>query len=228
MRRALVLAFAFGAIARGGLEPGIETISLFEGFSPGWRTNWREQSLFAKPTHYEVVDDAGKPVLHAVSHSANAGLIREVVRSQPVDARLRWRWKVSAALPGNTRERQRAGDDYAARVFVVFETSIVPLRTRAINYVWATTEKTGAVFASPYTKNVGIVVLRSGDADAGQWRPESRDVLADYRSFFGEPPTRISAVAVLVDTDNTKSKAEAWFTDLVLETRPNTTLPHRP
>lgn len=175
--------------------------------------------MFAKPTQYEVVTDNGRPVLHAVSRSANAGLLREVFRPAPAEAQLRWRWKVRAALAGNTRERERAGDDYAARVFVVFETSVNPLRTRAINYVWAATEKIGAAFASPYTKSVGLVVLRSGDLESGQWCLESRDVLADYRAFFGEPPSRISAVAVLSDTDNTKAEADAWFADLILETR---------
>lgn len=222
MLRPLVIALAvFGSSARCvASDVGLERLRLFDDFSPDWRAQWREQSLFAKPTRYEVVSDKGKLVLHAVSQSANAGLVREVVRATPAEAQLRWRWKVRASLTSNAHERERAGDDYAARVFVVFETSVNPLRTRAINYVWAATEKTGAVFASPYTKSVGIVVLRSGDAEAGLWRDESRDVLADYRAFFGEPPTKISAVAVLVDTDNTQREAEAWFADLILETRP--------
>jgi hypothetical protein len=222
----LVLVLCGGRIA--GADTERERLALFDDFTPAWRAKWREQSLFAKPTRYEVVTDAGRPVLHAVSRSANAGLVREVARLAPAEARLHWRWKVRAALPGNTRERERAGDDYAARVFVVFETSAFPLRTRAINYVWAATEKNGAVFASPYTKNVGIVVQRSGNADAGQWHLEQRDVLADYRAFFGGAPSRISAVAVLVDTDNTKSDAEAWFADLILETRLTTANPRDP
>ncbi|MEY2882151.1 MAG: hypothetical protein RLZZ15_4531 [Verrucomicrobiota bacterium] len=215
---ALALVFCGGGLVGEAAEVALERLPLFEAFSPGWRERWREQSLFSKPTRYDVVTDGGVPVLHAISQSANAGLVREVVRVAPTDARLHWRWKVRSSLAGNTRERERAGDDYAARVFVVFETSLNPLRTRAINYVWAATEKTGAMFASPYTKSVGIVVLRSGDGEAGGWRDESRDVLADYRAFFGEPAKKISAVAVLVDTDNTKREAEAWFADLVLET----------
>jgi len=109
---------------------------------------------------------------------------------------------------------------FTARVFVVFETSAIPLRTRAINYVWAAHEPVGAMFPSPYTKNVAMIVVRSGPADAGRWLGESRDVLADYRRFFGRAPTQISAVAVLVDTDNTGRAAEAWFADLVLATTP--------
>jgi hypothetical protein len=222
MHRFPLLAFAAACVATLGTaaEDGAERLRLFDDFSPGWRGRWREQSLFAQPTRYDVVTDAGRPVLHAASRSANAGLVRELKRPAPAEARLHWRWKVRATLAGNTRERERAGDDYAARVFVVFETSLNPFRTRAINYVWAATEKAGAVYASPYAKNVAIVVLRSGDAEAGAWQAERRDVLADYRAYFGEPATTIGAVAVSVDTDNTQGEAEAWFDDLVLETKP--------
>lgn len=200
------------------------TPDLFEGFAPGWRERWREEKFFTQATRYEVVTDDGRPVLRATSSAAHAGLVRETAVVSPRAARLAWRWKVAAPLTGNTRERERAGDDYAARVFVVFETSVLPLRTRAINYVWAASEPVGNAFASPYTKNVRMVVVRSGAAGAGKWHAESRDVLADYRQHFGEAPTRISAVAVLVDTDNTKREAEAWFSDLTLETTP----PFRP
>ena len=221
MLRSCLCAFVIfcGGSRLGAREGESETIWLFDGFSPGWQEKWREQRLFTKPNRYEVVIEAGRPVLHAVSRAANSGFVREVTRSDPVEARLRWRWKVRTALAANTRERERAGDDYAARVFVVFESSINPFRTRAINYVWAASEKSGAVFASPYAKNVAIIVLRSGDAEAGAWQAEQRDVLADYRAFFGAPPTKISAVAVSVDTDNTGGAAEAWFSDLLLETR---------
>ena len=177
--------------------------------------------MFTRPTIYTVVtDETGRAVLQAHSASAHAGLVRPLELPSPVSATLRWRWKVPHALTGNDRERTRAGDDYAARVFVVFETSALPLRTRAINYVWAAHEPVGAVFPSPYTRNVAMVVQRSGDTEAGAWREERRDVLADYRNFFGESPTRLSAVAILVDTDNTGRTAEAWFAGLSLESTP--------
>ena len=193
---------------------------LFEGFAAGWRERWSLESWFGQPTHYAVVADSGRLALHAASRGSHAGLMRKFEVANPTSARLAWRWKVAAPLVGNTRERERAGDDYAARVFVVFETSLIPLRTRALNYVWAAHVPEGTIFPSPYTNNVAMIVVRSGPAAAGQWHAESRDVIADYRRHFGEPPTKISAVAVLVDTDNTKSSADAWFADLSLETQP--------
>ena len=45
-------------------------------------------------------------------------------------------------------------------------------------------------------------------------------MLADYRAFFGESPTVVTAVAIMVDTDNTDGYAEADFQDLILEINP--------
>ncbi len=210
----LALACFAPDVARAGAA------DLFDGFADGWRARWREEKFFTKPTRYEVATENGAPVLHATSSSAHAGLVRAIDVIAPTQAKLTWRWKIRAPLTGNTRERERTGDDYAARVFVVFETSVNPLRTRAINYVWAAHEPVGTTYPSPYTKSVGMVVVRSGAAEAGRWHEESRDVIADYRRHFGEPPKRISAVAVLVDTDNTGREAEAWFAALSLETQP--------
>lgn len=216
--------FRFAALLAGlGLPvSAVAADDLFDGFAAGWRDRWKEERFLTKPTRYAVVTDAitHRPALHAVSEAAHAGLIRRVNVTAPSAARLTWSWKIAAPLTGNTRERDRAGDDYAARVFVVFETSTLPLRTRALNYVWSAQEPVGVIFPSPYTKNVAMVVVRSGSAEAGRWLTESRDVLADYRAYFGSAPREIGAVAVLVDTDNTGRSAEAWFAELRLDSTP--------
>ena len=196
---------------------GHASIDLFDGFAEGWRTHWKDQRLFSKPTLYRVSTSDGHPVLHATSDSANSGLIREVRIKSPSRSMLRWRWKINGPLTAHVSERTRKGDDYAARVCVVFETSVIPLRTRSIQYVWAAHEPAGSDYPSPYSSNVAMFVLRSGTGGAGTWRLEERDVLADYRSFFGKDPAEISAVAIMVDTDNTGLSAEAWFADLELE-----------
>lgn len=203
---------------------------LFDGFAAGWRGRWQEERFLTKPTRYTVVTEstANQPSLHAVSEAAHAGLVRRITVTAPTTAQLTWRWKIAAPLTGNTRERTRAGDDYAARVFVVFEPSALPLRTRALNYVWSAHEPVGAAFASPYTSNVAMIVVRSGAAEAGRWLAESRDVLADYHAYFGTPPREICAVAVLVDTDNTGRSAEAWFSELRLATTPPQVASERP
>lgn len=60
----------------------------------------------------------------------------------------------------------------------------------------------------------------SGQEESAVWHEEQRDVMADYEEFFGESPREISGVAIMMDTDNTDSRAEADFSELFLETIP--------
>jgi hypothetical protein len=199
---------------------GAHSIRLLGDFSAEWADVWHHQGLFSRKTHYEVVEDDGNRVLQAVSRNANSGLARRLEVDAPTHLTLSWRWKIASALLANRREQSRRGDDFAARVMVVFESSPLPWRNKVVNYVWAAHAPQGEVFSNPFSSSVAVIVLRSGDGDAGMWRHEHRDVLQDYRAYFGGPPSRISAVALLVDTDNTGLSATAWFDDLDVAVSP--------
>jgi hypothetical protein len=47
-----------------------------------------------------------------------------------------------------------------------------------------------------------------------------RNVLEDYRRAFGGVPATLSGIAIVVDTDNTQSRARAWFDRLVVSRSP--------
>jgi hypothetical protein len=221
VRLSAAAGLAVGLLCWDGAAQGADTgRDLFDGFGPHWRREWREQRVLGRSTVFRLVDDGGCSVLQAESRRANSGLLRELAIERPESASLRWRWKVRQPLVANMEERRRRGDDFAARVAVVFETSINPLRTRAINYVWAAHLPVGECFPSPYTDNVAMIVLQSGIDSGGVWREETRDLLADYRRSFGRDPERIRAVGLMSDTDNTGMEAEAWFADLVFASRP--------
>jgi len=49
----------------------------------------------------------------------------------------------------------------------------------------------------------------------GDWVAEERNVYDDYRRAFGKEPPRVSGVAIMTDTDNTKERATAYYGDLV-------------
>jgi hypothetical protein len=66
-------------------------------------------------------------------------------------------------------------------------------------------------------------VLRSGaGGERDRWYDERRDLREDFRAAFpGEAAgglPKIAAVAFATDGDNTKSRASAWFGDLMLGT----------
>ncbi len=193
-----------------------EASVLQESFDAGWQERWREQRLAWRKTLYRTVERDGEAVLRAESWRSASGLWRPLRVDAPVSGTISWRWKIEHPIPRNRREREKRGDDYAARVFVVFGGEFAERDARAVCYVWAADLPVGSVFASPYTENVAMIVVASGVAGAGEWAEVERDFVSDYRAFFGEPPRTVSAVAVMVDTDNTSTLARTFFDDILV------------
>ncbi|MDD5301902.1 MAG: DUF3047 domain-containing protein [Elusimicrobia bacterium] len=203
----------------------------------GLPQNWEPLSFPKVPAHTTYEWSASSSAIHAVAAKSASGLIfrhRGPVAQAPI---LRWRWKVAGTiLKGD--EREKAGDDYAARVYITFkyEPSRVGLATRlkygaikalrgeypphnAITYIWANKLAAGEDAPSPYTKRVMMVAVRSGNSGAGEWRSEERDVLADYRRLFGSDPPPYEGIALMTDADDTGGAAEAWYADVTLSGR---------
>ena len=195
----------------------VPAIRLLGDFSPGWRDAWELQQLGGEATSYRAVREQSGMVLRAESDHAATALYRRV----DVEARqpsVTWRWKVESSLKhGN--EKERRGDDYAARLFVIFGPELFSRNTRSLCYVWAGQEAPGSSYRSPFADAVQTIVLQSGDANAGLWVNEAPDIAGDYRRAFGEEPAPISAIAIMVDTDNTESRVVAWFDEILLTTR---------
>ncbi|MCH7825300.1 MAG: DUF3047 domain-containing protein [Acidobacteria bacterium] len=190
-------------------------VGVLGGFEPGWRDVWELQQLGGAETFYRVVEEAGDRVLRADADASATAFLRRVELPR-VATRISWRWKVAASLSGNTEERQRAGDDYAARLFVIFGEGELSADTRALCYVWAGAGAVGSSYRSPVVDSVMTMVLQSGDELAGAWVEQSRDFAADYRRAFGREPGRVGAIALLVDTDDTGRRATAWYDDIIV------------
>jgi len=183
-----------------------------EGLS-GW-----ERKNFKGETEYSIVREGGKPAVKAHSSARASGLFRKV-QLDPVQYRyLHWKWKVTGPL-ANGAEKTKAGDDYSARVYVIFP-GFFFWQTKAINYVWASRLPQGETFPNPYTANVKMVVIESGPEKSGNWVSEQRDILADYRRLFGGEPRKLGAIAIMTDTDNTGGEATAWYGDISISTVP--------
>lgn len=183
-------------------------------------------------TDFSIVQEPTGNVLRAYSSSAASSLVYTLPDTVTANAQLQWRWKVSQAVP-NSAMADKATDDYAARVYVFFDydKSRLPftdrvkidmartlygadLPTAALCYVWGTADAVGAIAPNPYTDRVRMIVLQRGDAKAGQWISESRDLAADFQAAFGEPAPAVTGIALGADTDNTGATVEARFGDL--------------
>ncbi len=159
-------------------------------------------------------------------------LARPIAPRSGEGLRLRWRWKVSAALV-DADIASKDGDDCAARVLVgfAFEPEHAGFFERlaratladdepfapgtALCYVWAGREEPETLITNPYNDSVQMIVLRGAEG-VGVWQREERDLAADFERAFGRPPPDVEGIAVMVDGDQTGAAVEGWFRDLEL------------
>ncbi len=189
---------------------------LVDDFEAGLRPGWKERS-FEGHTLYEVVPEGDNRVLRAESRGTASGLIYEVSFDPGEYPILAWRWKVENLVEASDPTR-KAGDDYPARVYVVFPHWFFP-KTRSLNYIWATDFPVDRPIPNSFVSNAVMIAVRSGPGDVGRWVEERRDIVADFRAAFGSDPPRAGAIAVMTDTDQTGTRAVAYYDDIRLERR---------
>jgi hypothetical protein len=181
---------------------------LLDDYKKGLSPRWAEKSFKGK-TDYQVTQEDDQLCIKAVSRSAASALYYKIkydLKDYPV---LQWHWKVDHVLAKGSA-LHKEGDDYAARVYVVFP-SWAFWKTKALNYIWANKLPGGKAVPNPFTANAVMIAVRSGPGLIGQWVEERRNVLDDYRRYFGKDPPRAGAIAIMTDTDNTGEEATAWY-----------------
>lgn len=192
---------------------------------------WRIQQLDERipPTRYTLREWDGVPAVEAQAERSMALLGRPIEVDLAATPHLCWLWRVDAPV-ANADMTRKAGDDYAARVYLTFDVAPEALgfgtRTKlalarsiygnqvpdaALNYVWDNRHPIGTLRDNAYTDRARMLVLRSGAEDAGRWVQERRNIAEDFRRAFGDLPAKLSGLALASDTDNTASVARAGF-----------------
>ncbi len=194
---------------------------------------WRSEQIDAHvpPTLYALRRWDGVVAVEAHAHKSMALLVRPLsidLKKTPI---LCWQWRIDSPVTDADMTR-KAGDDYAARVYLAFAVPAesLSLVTRAqlrlarsvfgqrlpdaaINYVWDNRHPVGTWQENAYTDRARMLVLRSGAAQAGGWVVERRNVAQDFQHAFGDVGGELRALALAADTDNTGGDAHAGFAD---------------
>lgn len=184
-------------------------------FSSDGTSGWTGKS-FKGTTDYRIVQENGRSVVKAHAVGAASGLTKKIAFNPATYRYLKWSWKVAGTVAGGD-ETTKGGDDYAARVYVIFPGRFF-WQTRALNYIWANKLPKGEFTPNAFTANARMIAVESGPSKSGQWLLEERDLVADYRRVFGENPPEAGGVAIMTDTDNTGAEATAWYGDITIST----------
>jgi hypothetical protein len=241
-------AFAFSPAGPAGATGGSLVVDTFSGIvgRDGSPQGWKPL-IFPKVkrlTSYMVTKQGDGYVLKASSDQAASGIYKELdldLKEYPI---LSWRWKVDRVLKGGNA-LTKEGDDYPARVYVTFafepekasyferikymalkSTYGESLPGKAITYIWANRLEKGAITPNAFLSQFMMIAVQSGPERAGQWVEEERDVYRDFKKCFNAEPPRITGIAVMTDTDNTRENATAYYDDIVFKRKPREEHPY--
>lgn len=188
-------------------------------FSQGSFNEW-DTKAFVGETKYSQVFLEGNTVLKAESDSAASGLIKKVKVDLNATPFLNWQWRIENRLTGTYDEKEKSGDDYAARLYVIVSGGLAVWNTRALNYVWSKHSQKGDLWPNAFVKdNSMMFALRSSEAPVSEWQTEKRNIKADFKRIYGKDIQYIHAVSVMSDTDNTESSVTAYYGDIFFSSK---------
>jgi hypothetical protein len=176
-----------------------------------------EEKIFKGKVLYTVRVEKTDGYLNALSNSTASGILYRIKFDPKQEPNISWKWKV-ISFPKKGTPLSKGGDwieadDYAARFYVIFPRLSFNL-THALEYVWDEKLLKGSIITSPYSKNIKIIVAESGKGNLNKWVYVERNIYNDYVRAFARKPGNVGAIAIMTDTDNTKSTAEAQYDEI--------------
>tara|TARA_R110001592_G_scaffold18527_2_gene76769 strand:+ start:2002 stop:2706 length:705 start_codon:yes stop_codon:yes gene_type:complete len=184
---------------------------------------WQEESFVGNST-YNVVEYNNRLVLKAESDGSASGLVLKKRIDLLKTPYINWSWLTKNKLPAFD-EKSKAGDDYVARVYVVIDGGWMIWKSQSLSYVWSSNQNPGQVWDNAFVGDkVQMISVRGKQAKVNQWYTEKRNVYQDLIDHFGDKGSEkknqsayryIDVIAIMTDTDNSLSKAESYYSDII-------------
>lgn len=201
--------------------------------------DWHAVPLPGKrETAYAWATKEGRPAVAASSERSASLWRRKVAVPAQQLGDVSFSWWVPEVLAGAS-VADSAVEDATVRVVFAFggDSGKLSMRNRAmfelaealtgetppyatLMYVWDARAQVGSIVVNGRSDRVRKIVVDTGDRGLRQWRDHRRNLAADFRLAFGEDPGPLQSIAVMTDTDNTGSSAQAWYGAITLHAQP--------
>ena len=207
----LLGAVLAGGVSTVGAQAPAGDCRVIDDFSKAavgeFPSDWKVRKDAGKEV-YLVKEDGGKRFLHA--HAKNLGIqaAKEYEWDPNTYPVLAWSSR-PVEFPRGADEKDGKNDS-ALAVYMLVPYSRIR-GPKAVKYIWSEKVPVG----THLTSNAGLTqvrVLRSGTEGRGEWRQEKVNVLQDYQEYFDvKDPPKPAGIAVLTDSDETKSSASGDY-----------------
>lgn len=206
----LVLESGCAHVPQGNVKLAAPRVTQFSIAKPGGQFpgGWQALSFskFRAPTKFELIDDNGSTVAHAISDNSSSVMMENL----DVDPRefpfLTWRWKAPRLVPGaNSTSRQT--EDAPVRLIIAFDGDRDKLsfsdqmtfaESRALlgvdppyatlEYTWGDGAAKETIIKNGWNPRIRLLLAQSGAEGVGEWVMETRNIVEDFRRAFGEDP----------------------------------------
>ena len=238
MAIALLAVSGCASVSEPPTEIALPYVKLFSDNEPGdtLPNGWREWTIsrFKKSTEYKLVDTDGRTAVKARADNSASGLVHRLDVDPQLYPLLNWQWKVDDLIKTADNTTKHL-EDSPVRVVVSFAGDIdsLPLDDRmffdnarlftkqalpyaTLMYIWENRAPRDKILPNLHTSRIKMIVVDSGWENLGSWHKHQRDLAADYKRAYGEAPGEVIGIALLTDTDNTKSEARAIYGDIEL------------
>jgi len=178
-----------------------------------------EEKIFKGKVVYRIEKGQSLSYVRATSDkTASALYYRLKLDAKKKNPVISWKWNVNKFPEKKIKESLETEneDDFAARVYVIFPAMFFT-NSKVLEYIWSETLPEGMIGTSPYSKNIKLIVIRSGPNKEKKWFQEDRDIAADYMKAFGKAcEYDIGAVAFMTNTEHTGTSADAMYDEIKL------------
>ena len=199
-------------------------------WQPEDQLKWESVKIPGKlATEYSLVRVNNRNKLKA-NAQASASMLRQDLHIEPERLNaLSFSWQIQELI-ADADMSQRETEDSPVRLVLAFDgdrsqfsaknamlselshaVSGKPMPYATLMYVWCNHRPVNSVIHNPRTDRIRKIVIESGPQRVNQLISYQRNIKADFEKAFGEAPGALIGIAIMTDTDNTRSHAQAWY-----------------
>jgi hypothetical protein len=204
---------------------------------PGWEHRRLPAKIWAPFTPVEV---DGRPGLQVKATSSLSLLRTQLPSPHAEPLGVKFSWWVESLIEGADLADSDASDApvqlllafdgdralLSARNAMLSELLLLvtgePMPYASMVYVWANEHPVGTVIRDPRSDRIRYLVVEQGSGNLRKWVHHQRDIHADYRRVFGEEPGPVVGMAIMTDTDNTRTQTRGVFGPVTLVKKEST------
>ena len=212
LRLALALLAAVLLAAPAGAEECVTVENFSKGKVGEFPLDWKPRKDAGRDV-YSIQEIDGLRFLRALAKGLGIQAAKQHEWDPKAYPMLAWSWR-SVEFPAGSDERQSKTNDSAVSVYAVFPHTTWSVKS--LKYIWSAVVPVGTRLSSSGGLTQ-VLVIRNGTDRKGAWTEERVNLFQDYKKFFDEAePPKASGIAVLTDSDDTKSTAQGDYANFRL------------